>query len=100
MTAFLTDAQEPVKKAVFDNPNSKCRELWINGRIIAGVSLEFLEDAAASKEYLATKLPTLNIGAWQPLQIIGDPEAISKAQDHFAGADKMIQIRSIKRREY
>jgi hypothetical protein len=63
-------------KAIYDNEQSGYREMWVNGSVSLAVTVEFLRDAAVIAPAPYGQL--LEIGPWNPGQIIGDKEAMNR----------------------
>lgn len=53
-----------MKIKIFDNGDTNCRELWINGRIIHAVNLEGSTPSTKAPANLLEA--TINFGEWAP----------------------------------
>ena len=67
------------KVAVYDNPDTFCREAWVDGKMTTFVSAHLLE----SKGFQGGSwFPfELNVGRWDAGMIIGDPEAMEPVKE-------------------
>lgn len=79
---LISDAKVKDRYAVFDNPKSKCRELYLDGRVVAMVTLELLRDAPSPGPRNAVSRKLIAQGEWTEGRIIGDASAIHPSRRH------------------